>query len=70
MVNTDDGCARCGKSGVALYENAAKPGQMLDFPCLLEANPRQVARYPGWREREQRHEQRAQVARNNFHLEA
>ena len=49
---TDDSCARCGKSGVALYENAARAGQMLDFPCLLEANPRQVARYRGWRERE------------------
>jgi hypothetical protein len=51
-VNTGDACAQCGKSGVALYENAARAGQMLDFPCLLEANPRQVARYRGWRERE------------------
>jgi len=68
MVSTHDGCATCGKPGTALYENAAKPGQMLSFPCLLAANPRQVASYPGWREREQRHDARVQVARNNFRL--
>ena len=68
MVSHDDGCAKCGKIGVALYEDAAKPGQLLCFPCLSTANPRQVARYPGWREREQQHEARAEVARNNFRL--
>jgi len=70
MINTDDACGRCDKVGVALYENAAKPGQMLCFPCLLVENPRQVASYPGWREREWRHEQRSQVAGVNFRLTA
>jgi hypothetical protein len=68
MVDTDEGCARCHTVGVSLYENAAKPGEMLCFPCLSNDNPSQVNRYPGWREREQRHEQRAQVARQNFRL--
>ena len=66
----EDGCGRCHKTGVPLYENSTAPGEMLDFPCLLIVNPRQVARYPGWREREQRREQRAQIARENFRLEA
>jgi len=68
MVDTDEGCARCHTVGVSLYENAAKPGEMLCFPCLSNDNPSQVDRYPGWREREQRHEQRAKVARQNFRL--
>jgi hypothetical protein len=68
MATIDDACGRCGKPGVALYENAAKPGQMLCFPCLTITNPHQVACYPGWPEREQRHDRRAQVARVNFRL--
>lgn len=63
-----DGCAKCRTLSGALYENAAKPGQLLCFPCLDAVNPRQVDRYPGWRERERRHEQRAAQARQNFQL--
>ena len=67
----DDGCAKCGRSGVGLYWNptAPPPGQareLLCFACLDAGASEVVSRYPGWREREAAQQKRAKQAKLNF----
>lgn len=64
-VLTDERCAKCG-AGFPLYENPKRHGEFLCFECLDRAAPEFVSRYPGWRERENARQRKAQQARENF----
>lgn len=60
-------CSRCAThSPSGLYATRERTIRYVCFNCLDELEPAVVARYDGWREREELRAKRAKVARSNF----